>query len=113
MFGLQKLMLWYQETSTTEIVWIGIGFFAQFLFMMRFVVQWIRSEQAKRSVMPEVFWYFSLSGGISLLAYSIYRQDPVYIFGQGLGLLIYIRNILLIINEKRQRGADGPGTATT
>jgi len=105
MMWLGKLQQWWLSTSTTELVWIFVGFFAQFLFMMRFVYQWIRSEQVKRSVVPEVFWYFSLGGGVSLLAYSIYRMDPVYIFGQGLGLIIYIRNIVLIWQEKSRRAA--------
>jgi lipid-A-disaccharide synthase-like uncharacterized protein len=95
------VVAWFNDRSSTEIVWIVIGLFAQMLFMMRFVVQWIASERVKRSIVPEAFWYFSLSGGALLLAYSIYRVDPVYILGQGLGLGIYVRNLQLIRSEKR------------
>lgn len=102
---LNELWLRWISMDTTELAWVCLGFLAQFLFMMRFIYQWIKSEQAKRSVVPEVFWYFSLGGGISLLAYSIYRMDPVYIFGQGLGLIIYLRNIALIWAEKRRLAA--------
>ncbi len=56
-----------------------LGFFAQGMFMMRFVVQWVASERARRSVMPIAFWFFSLGGGILLLIYSIQRGDPVFI----------------------------------
>ncbi|QQR68460.1 MAG: lipid-A-disaccharide synthase N-terminal domain-containing protein [Alphaproteobacteria bacterium] len=76
--------------------WVAVGFLGQALFMMRFVVQWIASERARRSVIPHVFWYFSLGGGAVLLAYAIHRQDPVFIAGQGLGLVIYMRNLALL-----------------
>jgi lipid-A-disaccharide synthase-like uncharacterized protein len=101
---LERAIAWFQDQSTTDLIWIGLGFFAQFLFMMRFVVQWIASERAKRSVMPEVFWYFSIGGGVLLLAYSIYRVDPVYMFGQGLGLIIYLRNLYFVWNNKKNGG---------
>jgi lipid-A-disaccharide synthase-like uncharacterized protein len=81
--------------------WIVLGFFAQACFTMRFVVQWVASERAKRSVVPIAFWFFSLFGGALLLIYAIHRQDPVFIAGQALGLLIYVRNLWLIANERR------------
>ncbi|WP_448189791.1 lipid-A-disaccharide synthase N-terminal domain-containing protein [Azospirillum sp. sgz301742] len=107
---MDKLMAWYASTSATEMVWIGLGLFAQALFMMRFVVQWIASERIKRSVVPETFWYFSIGGGILLLAYSIYRVDPVYMFGQGLGLIIYFRNLYFVWTHKKA-GGDAPADA--
>jgi lipid-A-disaccharide synthase-like uncharacterized protein len=76
--------------------WIALGFVAQAFFTMRFVVQWLASEKAKRSVVPLSFWFFSLGGGFLLLIYAIHRHDPVFIAGQGLGLVIYIRNLMLI-----------------
>lgn len=81
--------------------WIFLGFVAQFFFAMRFFVQWIASERARRSVIPVAFWFFSLGGGLLLLVYAIHRRDPVFIAGQGLGLFIYTRNLWLIANEKR------------
>lgn len=87
--------------------WIVLGFVAQALFMMRFVVQWVASERAKRSVVPVAFWFFSLGGGALLLVYAIQRQDPVFILGQGLGLFIYIRNLWLIANERKATRTDG------
>jgi lipid-A-disaccharide synthase-like uncharacterized protein len=82
------------ETATNPWVLFGLG--AQFLFMMRFLVQWIASERKRRSHVPVIFWYFSVGGGLTLLAYAIYRRDPVFILGQSLGLLVYIRNLVLI-----------------
>ena len=81
--------------------WVVLGFVAQGLFTMRFVVQWIASERARKSVIPVAFWFFSLAGGTLLLLYAIQRKDPVFIAGQGLGLLIYIRNLMLIRSERK------------
>jgi lipid-A-disaccharide synthase-like uncharacterized protein len=91
-----KLAAWWISTPGTEKLWLGIGFAAQLMFSMRFIVQWIASERAKQSIVPEMFWYFSCAGGAMLFAYAIYRMDPVFILGQGAGLFIYARNIHLI-----------------
>ena len=82
--------------------WIVLGFVAQFMFMMRFVIQWIASERVGRSVIPLAFWYFSLGGGFLLLVYAVQRADPVFIAGQGLGLFIYVRNLWLVLKERRR-----------
>ena len=79
-----------------EEIWIGIGFAGQGLFTARFLVQWIASERQRQSVIPVVFWYFSLAGGSVLLSYAIWRGDPVFIVGQGAGLIVYIRNLYFI-----------------
>ena len=63
---------------------------------MRFFLQWLASEKEGRSLIPRSFWYFSILGGMTLLAYAIYRQDPVFILGQSTGLLIYARNMYFI-----------------
>ena len=81
---------------TTDYIWLGIGLLGQALFSARFLVQWIASERRKRSVVPLAFWYFSVGGGVTLLAYAIYRRDPVFILGQGAGLFVYARNLWLI-----------------
>jgi lipid-A-disaccharide synthase-like uncharacterized protein len=81
--------------------WLVLGFVAQALFSARFMVQWIASERAGKSVMPVVFWYLSILGSVLLLAYAIYRQDPVFILGQSAGLIVYFRNLYLIGREKR------------
>lgn len=82
--------------------WVAIGFLGQALFSARFLVQWIASERAKRSIIPSAFWFFSVGGGLILLIYAIYRQDPVFIVGQAAGLFIYGRNIFFVMRERRQ-----------
>lgn len=85
--------------------WVILGFLAQGLFTMRFVVQWIASERARRSVVPSMFWFFSVAGGALLLVYALYRRDPVFIAGQALGLVVYFRNIYFIVLHGRQTAA--------
>ncbi|HXF90430.1 MAG TPA: lipid-A-disaccharide synthase N-terminal domain-containing protein [Candidatus Nitrosotenuis sp.] len=88
---------------TSLMGWKLFGLIGQVLFGMRFVVQWFVSEKKRDSVIPLSFWYFSLSGGIVLFLYAIHIQDLVFIIGQGLGLIIYIRNLYLIRKSSRKR----------
>ena len=81
---------------SNEKVWIGIGLAGQALFFSRFLVQWIASERRRASVIPNAFWFFSLGGGLVLLAYAIHRRDPVFILGQSTGAFIYLRNLWFI-----------------
>lgn len=83
--------------------WVILGFVGQLLFTARFLLQWLASERAGRSVIPLAFWFFSLGGGSVLLVYALYRADPVFILGQGLGLFIYLRNLALIRKESKAR----------
>ena len=92
--------------------WLVVGFLGQALFSMRFILQWVKSEQEGRSVIPIAFWYFSLAGSVVLLAYAIHRVDPVFILGQAAGIVIYLRNLSLISRERRGGGPTaGPRSA--
>lgn len=82
--------------NTTELIWLIIGFLGQGIFFMRWVVQWIASEKHAESRVPVAFWYMSLLGGLITLAYAIYRKDPVFIAGQSIGAVVYLRNLMLI-----------------
>lgn len=107
---IESLNTWWMNTSTTELIWLGIGFSAQLMFSMRFLIQWIASEKARASIVPETFWYFSFLGGAMLFVYAIYRVDPVFILGQGLGLIIYSRNIYFIWLGKKALKAPNADT---
>ena len=85
---------------STETVWIGIGMLGQLLFSGRWLLQWLISEKHGRSIVPKVFWYLSLAGGLILLSYSIYQRDPVFILGNTLNSVIYLRNLYLIYREQ-------------
>ncbi|MBN9040125.1 MAG: hypothetical protein BGP05_20510 [Rhizobiales bacterium 62-47] len=90
--------------------WVILGFVAQAFFTMRFAVQWIASERARQSVVPVAFWFFSIGGGVLLLAYALYRRDPVFIAGQAFGLVVYVRNLYFIIVNGRQASTTGQGS---
>ena len=81
--------------------WVLLGFVAQGFFTLRFVVQWIASERARKSVIPLSFWLFSIGGGVLLFAYALYRRDPVFIVGQGFGVFVYLRNLYFVMRERR------------
>jgi len=78
------------------LFWLVFGFAGQAMFSMRFLIQWIASERQHKSVVPVMFWWFSLAGGGLLLAYALHRGDPVFVVGQGAGVLIYVRNLMLL-----------------
>jgi lipid-A-disaccharide synthase-like uncharacterized protein len=81
--------------------WVLLGFLAQGLFTMRFLVQWIASERAGKSVIPVGFWYFSIAGGLLLLVYALYRKDPVFIAGQAFGVFVYLRNLYFVLRDRK------------
>jgi lipid-A-disaccharide synthase-like uncharacterized protein len=83
-------------------MWLAVGFIGQLAFTGRFVLQWLYSEYKKRSVIPVGFWYLSIIGSALLLAYAIYRQDPVFIVGQSFGFIVYLRNLQLIAKYREQ-----------
>ena len=80
--------------------WLAFGLVAQLLFTARFLVQWISSERAGKSVVPMAFWFFSIGGGLMTLVYGVVKREPVIIAGQALATIIYIRNIMLIIKDR-------------
>ena len=82
--------------------WNVLGSIGQVLFGSRFLIQWVRSEMAGRSIIPLAFWYFSLGGGLLLLIYAIHREEPVFIAGQIPGIVVYSRNLYLIARERKR-----------
>jgi lipid-A-disaccharide synthase-like uncharacterized protein len=85
--------------------WLLLGLVAQALFTGRFLVQWIASERAGRSVVPIAFWFFSIGGGLLLLVYALYRRDPVFIAGQLFGVIVYARNLYFELRDRGKQAA--------
>ncbi len=90
---------------TTDTIWIATGFLGQGLFFGRWIVQWLASERSASSKVPISFWYLSLVGGLITLAYAIYRKDPVFIAGQSIGAVVYVRNLMLIYRPNQAPSA--------
>jgi lipid-A-disaccharide synthase-like uncharacterized protein len=99
--NVASITKWWATTPTSQIAWVTVGLIAQSMFALRFIIQWLATEKARATIVPEMFWYFSFAGGFILLAYAIDRMDPVFIVGQAIGLVIYIRNIYFIRLGKR------------
>ena len=103
---MDQVWLWVQAVlarldamPTAERLWLSVGLLGQAMFSARFLVQWIASERRKESVVPRPFWYFSIAGGVTLLAYAISIRDPVFILGQSTGVFIYARNLYFIYRQ--------------
>jgi lipid-A-disaccharide synthase-like uncharacterized protein len=107
---LAKLGLWYQAQTRADLWWLALGLGGQLMFTGRWFVQWIASEKAKRSIVPETFWYFSFVGGLLVLAYGFRKGDPVIILGQ-FGVFIYGRNLYFLWKNKALGRDTGDGSA--
>ena len=101
--NIATVMSWFHVNTTAELLWVLFGFAAQLMFTGRFLLQWLASERQRKSVVPVAFWYFSLAGGVMLLMYAIHRRDPVIILGQAVGVMIYLRNLMLIYADRRRQ----------
>jgi lipid-A-disaccharide synthase-like uncharacterized protein len=88
------------------VFWLAVGFLGQALFTARFLVQWLASEKKRDSVVPVAFWWLSLLGGTAILSYAVFRRDPVIITGQGMGLFVYVRNLMLVRKARRRTVAE-------
>jgi len=97
---------------TLDRAWLAFGLLGQIVFGMRFIVQWIASERKRESHIPLVFWYLSIVGGIITTAYAIHKRDAVFIIGQGAGLVIYVRNLMLIYRAQRTTTTTTPAART-
>lgn len=86
----------------SQVIWVAAGFTGQAFFGARFLVQWLSSERQHKSVVPRAFWYLSIAGGVLVLAYAIHRREIVFILGEVVTLLIFLRNVQLLHRQPRQ-----------
>lgn len=105
----------FNITSWWSIAWIAVGLGGQAAFTGRTLIQWFISERKRESVIPVIFWWLSLGGGVMLFAYFAWRQDIVGVLGQSAGVVIYARNLRLISKHRRRaaRQADRDTTAAS
>lgn len=86
--------------------WVIIGFIGQFVFFMRFIMQWWESEKKKEVVIPVSFWWLSVAGTLIILAYAIHIRDIVFTVAQIASLFIYARNLMLIYRPKNLKSSE-------
>lgn len=96
-------------TEAIPIHWLAVGLLGQTAFSARFLIQWIASERKKESVVPRVFWWCSIVGGLLLFSYATYRLDPVFMLGQSAGILVYTRNLVLTRRASLVRDGNAAG----
>jgi lipid-A-disaccharide synthase-like uncharacterized protein len=89
-------------------LWLGLGLIGNALFFSRFLIQWLASERARRSIVPPVFWHLSLAGSAVLLAYALHRRDPVFVLAYLPNGVVYLRNLALLRREPG--GSRSPAT---
>jgi lipid-A-disaccharide synthase-like uncharacterized protein len=107
---LQHLYL-LASRNQSDTIWIAIGFLGQAVFGIRFLIQWLRSEQVGHSVVPIAFWYCSLVGGLVSFSYALHLQAWPLLIGQGMPIPIYVRNLYMIYRDRRQnRGVPSHNT---
>lgn len=90
--GNLSSLLKNEEISLPLQIWGSIG---QVIFTLRFYVQWIDSESKNESVLTRKFWSVSLVGSLMILTYAVFRYDPVLFLGQFVGMIVYLRNLML------------------
>lgn len=103
---------WWPESWFGRF-WVIFGFAGQLVFTSRFLIQWIASERAGKSYIPIVFWYLSTIGAVMLLTYAVvWKRDPVVTIGQSAGIIVYVRNLMLLKREQAEKAAKPADNAT-
>lgn len=111
--GRSWLLQLCNVTNYTNLAWVALGLGGQLVFAGRMIVQWLASEKRRQSVVPPAFWYMSLGGGLCLTAYFLWRHDLVGVLGQAMGLVVYVRNIRLLMLHRPGVARVPAGVATS
>jgi lipid-A-disaccharide synthase-like uncharacterized protein len=76
-------------------MWTVLGGIGAACFFSRFLVQWLASERAGRSVSPHSFWWLSLAGSLLLGGAALAGRELVLLPGFLVTASIYVRNLTL------------------
>jgi lipid-A-disaccharide synthase-like uncharacterized protein len=82
-------------------VWKVVGWLGNLVFFSRFFVQWYATEKRKQVVVPQAFWWLSLTGSLLLLVYSLHKRDSVFIFAYAVAWIPYIRSLVIHRRHKQ------------
>lgn len=89
-------LLSLNNLSLNEFLWVLFGTLGQLVFFSRWIIQWISSEKKQSSIIPVAFWWCSLIGGVITLIYAKHIGSFPFMLAQGIGLIVYSRNLILI-----------------
>jgi lipid-A-disaccharide synthase-like uncharacterized protein len=90
-----KAFLIFHETGYADFV-VMLGAIGQLTLNLRYLYQWYFSEKQNESVLPFGFWVISALASMLIVWYGIYRNDPVLLVAQSMGLIVYLRNMFLL-----------------
>ena len=96
-------LLGLNNLNLIELLWVSFGTVGQLVFFSRWIIQWLYSEKYKSSVIPVAFWWCSLSGGIITLVYANHIGSFPFMLAQAVGIIVYLRNLLLIYRRKHEK----------
>ena len=82
-----------------EFIWVVFGTLGQLVFFSRWIIQWLSSEKIQSSVIPVAFWWCSLLGGVITLIYAKHIGSFPFMLAQGIGVIVYSRNLILIYKD--------------
>ena len=96
-------VLGLNNLNSKELLWVIFGTLGQLVFFSRWIIQWLSSEKKQTSVIPVAFWWCSLVGGLITLIYAKHIGSFPFMLAQGIGLIVYSRNLFLIYKEKNEK----------
>ena len=100
-FDYVLILLGLKGLTNNEMLWMMFGLFGQLIFFSRWVIQWIASERKSKSIIPAPFWWCSLCGGLITFGYAYHIKSFPFMLAQFTGIIIYLRNIYLIIKTNK------------
>lgn len=93
----------FLQNDAVPLPLLLFGSAGQIIFTVRFIYQWYYSHKRQESILPIGFWVISLIGSSIIVAYAIFRADPVLILGQSVGFVAYIRNIVIYRKSRKNK----------
>tara|TARA_A200000113_G_C8771523_1_gene324497 strand:- start:372 stop:686 length:315 start_codon:yes stop_codon:yes gene_type:complete len=98
-------LLGLNNLTFNEFVWVSFGTLGQLIFFSRWIIQWLKSEKSKTSIIPVAFWWCSLIGGVITLIYAHHIQSFPFMLAQAIGIIVYSRNLLLINRRSNEKNS--------
>ena len=95
-------LLGLKNLDNYEMIWVIVGLLGQLIFFSRWIIQWIVSERNSESTIPIPFWWCSLLGGLITFVYAYHIKAFPFLLAQFMGIIIYTRNIYLIIKNNHK-----------